>query len=145
MMIPLALTACAVTPLTQSETELGVAHSLGAQACYQRGWVNNPSVMVAYLNAVQSNLRARGDQALISQAERKMSAATIRIEDCRQLEMIALQYAQQQAEKARQQQAFDEAMDSLSQSAQQIQSQYQPRTTTCQHYQWGNMTSCTSY
>lgn len=145
ILVTLALGGCATAPLSPEETMAGVAHRMGVQACYQQGWVRNPSVMASYLNAVQSRLNNRGNPALISQAESEVSTASMAIEDCRQLEMVALQYAQQQAEQARQQQAFNETMNQISQNANQMQSQYQPRTTMCQHYQWGNMTSCSSF
>lgn len=96
----LSLGACAVTPLTPQETEIGVAHRIGAQACYQKGWVSNPPVMAAYLSAVQGRLASRGNPSQISQAESKVTpyiSSQMTIADCRQLELIALQYVQEQA------------------------------------------------
>ncbi|WP_334065396.1 hypothetical protein [Limimaricola cinnabarinus] len=141
----IALGACAATPLTPEETLGGVARKITAQTCYQRGWVSNPPVVAAYLSATQSVLANRGNPTEIAQVERQLSSVPVTIEDCRSLELEALQYAQQQAEQARQREAFSASMDSISQNAAQMQSSYQPRTTTCQHYQWGNMTTCNSF
>ena len=98
LLLILPLGACAVTPLTPQETEIGVAHRLGAQACYQKVWVSNPSVMATYLNAVQGRLSNRGNQSQISQAEAKLSPyiSRVTLADCRQLELTALQYVQQE-------------------------------------------------
>ena len=147
LILPFLLTACAVTPLTPDETMTGVAHNILGQACYERGWISNQPVMASYLSAVQTKLRGRGDPALISQVERKISPdiPSIKMADCRSLELVALQYAQQQAQIAQQQAAYSASMQSLSQSGQNMQSQARPRTTMCQHYEWGNMTSCNSF
>jgi hypothetical protein len=144
LMVPLLLSACAMTPLTPDETMAGVASNMAGQSCNERGWISDLPVMASYLNAVQSGLRYRGDPALIAQFENEISpeVPSIRIEDCRSLEMAALQYAQQQAQNAQQQAAYSASMQSLSQSGQNMQSQARPRTTMCQHYDWGNMTSC---
>ena len=82
---------------------------------------------------------------MILQAERKMSSLSVTVGDCRKLEMVAFQYVQQQAEAEQQRKEFEASIDRISQNAQQIQRQYTPRTVTCQHYQWGNMTSCTGF
>lgn len=142
--LPLVLAACVSNPMTYQQIEWGVSHYTVGNTCYRKGWVDNPPVMSAYLGAIQSALSTNGDPALISQAQSRMSTATVTRDDCRQLEMYAWQHAQQQAEAARQRESFRQSMDSVSQSAQQTQS-YTPRTVTCQHYQWGNMTSCSSY
>ena len=99
LILVFSLGACAVTPLTPQETQIGVAHRIGAQACYQKGWVSNPPVMAAYLSAVQGRLASRGNPSQIAQAERTVGPyiSRLTIQDCRDLELQALQYASTQA------------------------------------------------
>lgn len=144
-MLPLFFAACDVAPLTPYETDGAVSHIVVAQSCFQRGWVNNPSILANYLTSVQSHLANNGDPALIAQSENRLVSAAIRMEDCRFLEMTAMQFAQEQAEQRRQQESFNNSMDRLSQSTQQMQAQSQPRSVTCNYVQWGNMTTCSAY
>ncbi len=125
--------------------------SVTGQACYQKGWINNPSVSIAYLNSIQANLRNRGNKEYIAQLMNRLETSPefdvdqVTVEACRQFEMLALQYAQKEAERARQKQQYREAVDNMSQSAQKMQSQNKAITTTCQYNQWSNTTSCSSY
>ena len=140
-LLPLLLAACVSSSMSYMQTEQAVAHSIVGNTCYRNGWVENPPQIAAYVNAAQSTLRASGDPAHIAQAQQKLSSASVTREDCRQVEMFAWQHAQQQAESARQREAFQQSMNSVSQSANQIRANT-PVSVNCQYYQWGNMTSC---
>lgn len=144
MLVALSLGACAPTPLTQEENEQAVIHSVGLEACYRKGWIQNPSVAVEYGSFLQTMMANRGNPTSIAQYRKKWQGAVsaLKPEDCRQLEMYALQHVQREAKQEKASQEFDEAMDGLHQTADQIRAST-PTMTMCQR--GGAMVMCNSF
>jgi hypothetical protein len=145
ILMVLSLGACASTPLTQEENEQGAIQSVGIEACFQKGWVQNPQVMANYLSMIQSNLANRGNPTLVAQYSKKWQGAVPNMTpaDCRKLEMYALQHAQREAEYERDVQELGDTLDGITQNNIQQMNATRPRTTMCQSA--GIMVACNTF
>lgn len=143
------VSACAPKPLTSMEMQMGVAQRHIIRTCYSRGQIRNQAAVVSYLNTIEKNLSQRANQAEVNAATTRISSAMpVSPQSCQQVELLALQSAQKQAQQDMQRAEDSQALENLNRSMQNLQrntAQSMPRTTFCQHYQWGNMTSCNSF
>lgn len=149
------LAACAVTPppqLTSEETTRFVVQHKIIKSCYAMGQLPNHQATAAYLNALETALSSQGSPSLINSAQRQAAALPPpNSQICQQASLLILQFSQQQAQLAQQaatQSANRQAVRTFNNEMQNMQrntAQQQPRNVTCQYYQWGNMTSCSSF
>lgn len=144
-------------PPTQQQVQEATLLSYVADVCTQRGWVSNRAAVANLLTLTQSVTSRAPAQAQQARTSIMTQSPPDKVQPhhCRTMEMRALQIYQAQAH-ARQQAQYDALIQQQREAAQAAQSQNMqqtmqniagsmPKTTFCQHYQWGNMTSCNSF
>lgn len=147
-----ACVATPPTPLSDSEIWSETYWQQVAQLCIQKGWTASPlnaqnlaSTKAAYVDARTDPARAR---AYRQRAMQELSGNQMPIEKCREMDAGAAQLAQHR--DLQRQQQYQYQYQSALQSAASLNGQAMqsnaynsiPRTTTCSHYQWGNVTFC---
>ncbi|WP_148292630.1 hypothetical protein [Paracoccus aminophilus] len=138
--------------LTPAEVESSVVAQKIGRTCFQQGRLRNEAASVALINQVETNLARRASPTDVAASQRKFANEQVKVEHCRNFEMLALQNQNQiaQANANRIAQAAEDQANAARTAnwQRQLQAQqaiYQPRTTQCQYYKWGNMTSCSSF
>jgi hypothetical protein len=125
--------------------EHAVHRSVGLEACYKKGWVQSPTASVEYLSSLQQMLASRGDQATVAQFRQKYLGMVqyLKPEDCRSLELYALQHVQAEAKRKQDYQELGDTLDGITQNNIQQMNAYRPRTTMCQSA--GIMVACNTF
>lgn len=133
------------SPLTQDQINTFSVPGYIASSCAQKGWLTNPAYAGRMVTRMNGKLRGRASQAQLQMGQRyAASLGEVQPHHCREIEFEGARILQEDAAKAASSERFSLSMDSVAQSAQQMNAN-RPRTVSCQHMEWGNTTFCNSF
>jgi len=140
------LSSCSTPPLTQEELLVKTAWREAALSCVQKGWTTYLPELTTYIGDLGAQIGAGASSQRIQEASQRVNSdypgSNVRRENCRSLDMWAVQHQQANAEQQRQAASFQASMDHLGSAADSIQQSTAFGGTSCQYYEWGNMVSC---
>jgi hypothetical protein len=154
----LALSGCAVAPLTQEELNFGVSEEYLTQQCIRKGWTYDPANFAAYLTQLENRMAMASTPEQVKATRNALSAqgqlGVASPEVCREVEARAIQRMQRvqaqaasdAAAAASAQQFSDSAAAFSDQSARQLDAaRNRQRNVTCLSNPGGRSGSCYSY
>ncbi len=124
-----------------------------ALSCVQKGGISYLPATAEYIKVLEYRIGSGANSEQINTYSQKVNverpANSITIQECRTVDMMAVQNQQEKMERRRQEmerqrqlESFSQSMDDMAATARSMNERSSSSTVYCQHYEWGNTTFC---